>query len=318
MKDLLALKHWLSTSVSMEGGLLIIGNGFDLDMGLHTRYSEFWDSDRWKEIKNTCPEQYLITSLERYRITNHWFDLESGLQDGAAKLLKKLNGSFDNSNYYDSFQILKSELKSYIKNQQESFEPNTNSVAEQIMHAIDSNKSLKSIYTFNYTDIKDISKRFHVTELPPVNYIHGSLYPNDDIILGIEVEDFLSIPSQLTFLIKSNSPYYHSSNLLDDLEMSENIIFFGHSINGMDFPYFKDFFELLVSLPQKSHKKKDVTIITYDMESEMQIKDNFRRNGIDVRSLYNKVALDFILTKEVYNGNEVELRKLENLKGMMG
>ena len=302
----------------MEGGLLIIGNGFDLDMGLHTRYSEFWDSDRWKEIKNTCPEQYLITSLERYRITNHWFDLESGLQDGAAKLLKKLNGSFDNRNYYDSFQILKSELKSYIKNQQESFEPNTNSVAEQIMHAIDSNKSLKSIYTFNYTDIKDISKRYHISELPPVNYIHGSLYPNDDIILGIEVEDFLSIPSQLTFLIKSNSPYYHSSNLLDDLEMSENIIFFGHSINGMDFPYFKDFFERLVGLPRELHKKKNVTIITYDMESEMQIKDNLRRNGIDVRSLYNKVALVFILTKEVYNENEVELRKLENLKEMMG
>lgn len=302
----------------MEDGLLIIGNGFDLDMGLHTRYSEFWDSDRWKEIKNTCPEQYLITSLERYRITNYWFDLESGLQDGAAKLLKKLNGRFDNRNYYDSFQILKSELKSYIQNQQESFEPNTNSVAEQILHTIDSNNSLKSVYTFNYTDIKDICKRFHISELPPVNYIHGSLYPNDDIILGIEVEEFSSIPSQLTFLIKSNNPYYHSSNLLDDMEMSENVIFFGHSINGMDFPYFKDFFERLVGLPRELHKKKNVTIITYDMESEMQIKDNLRRNGIDVRSLFNKVALDFILTKEVYNGNEMELRKLENLKEMMG
>lgn len=301
----------------MEGGLLIIGNGFDLDMGLHTRYSEFWDSDRWKEIKNTCPEQYLVKSLERYRITNHWFDLESGLQDGAAKLLKRLSDSFDNNQYYESFQILKGELKNYIKNQQETFEPNTNSVAEQMLHAIDSNKSLKSIYTFNYTDIIDISKRFHISELPPVNYIHGSLYPNDEIILGIEVEDFSSIPSQLTFLIKSNSPYYHSSNLLDDLETSEDVIFFGHSINGMDFPYFKDFFASLISLPQKSHKKKNVTIITYDMESEMQIKDNLRRNGIDVRSLYNKVALDFILTKEVYKENEMELRKLENLKGMM-
>lgn len=80
----------------MEGGLLILGNGFDLDLGLHTRYSEFWDSDRWKEIKKTCPEQYLVTSLERYRITNHWFDLESGLKDGAARLLKRLNDSFDN------------------------------------------------------------------------------------------------------------------------------------------------------------------------------------------------------------------------------
>ena len=79
----------------MKGGLLIIGNDFDLDMGLHTLYSELWDSDRWKEVKKTRPEQYLITSLERYRITNHGFDLESGLQDRATKLLKKLNDSFD-------------------------------------------------------------------------------------------------------------------------------------------------------------------------------------------------------------------------------
>lgn len=301
----------------MEGGLLILGNGFDLDMGLHTRYSEFWDSSRWKAIKNTCPEQYLVTSLEKYRITNHWFDLESGLQDGAVKLLNKLSDSFDNKNYYQSFLILKSELKSYIKNQQETFELKTDSVAEQILHAIDSNRSLKSIYTFNYTDIVAISKRFHISELPPVKNIHGSLYPNDDIILGIEVKDFFSIPSQLTFLIKSNSPFYHSSSLLDDLEMSENIIFFGHSINGMDFPYFKDFFERLVGLSRELHKKKNVTIITYDMESEMQIKDNFRRNGVDVRSLFNKVDLEFILTKEIYKGNEVELKKLENLKEMM-
>lgn len=301
----------------MEGGLLIIGNGFDLDLGLQTRYADFWDSDRWKEMKEQCPEQYLITSLERYRITNHWFDLESGLQDGATKLLNKIDIRFDNKNYFDSYRILVGELKDYIKNQEETFTPNSNSVAEQILHAIDSKKAIKNIYTFNYTDIIDISKRFHISELPPINYIHGSLYPTDDIILGIEVEDFSSIPSQLTFLIKSNNPFYRSTNLQDDLEMSESVIFFGHSINGMDFPYFKDFFTRLIDLSVKSGRKKNVTIITYDAESEMQIKDNLRRNGIDVRSLFNKVALEFILTKEVLNGNKMELRKLENLKEMM-
>ena len=301
----------------MEGGLLIVGNGFDLDLGLHTRYSEFWDSDRWKEMKKSCPEQYLIRSLEQYRISNHWFDLESGLEDGATKLLKKIDGRFDNKNYYDSFRILVGELKDYIKNQQDTYTPNSNSVAEQILHAVDSNKSIKGIYSFNYTDIISISKKYYISELPPVNYIHGSLSPADDIILGIEVEDFNSIPSQLTFLIKSNSPFYHYTNLQNDLEMSDDVIFFGHSINGMDFPYFKDFFSWLIDLPMKSGREKNVTIITYDVESEMQIKDNLRRNGIDVRSLFNKVALDFILTKEIYEGNAMELRKLDNLKEMM-
>ena len=101
------------------------------------------------------------------------------------------------------------------------------------------------------------------------------------------------------------------------MEISENVIFFGHSINGMDFPYFKDFFSWLIDYPMKTGRKKNVTIITYDAESEMQIKDNLRRNGIDVRSLFNKVTLDFILSKEVYKGNEMELRKLDKLKDTM-
>lgn len=135
-------------SDNMEGGLLILGNGFDQDLGLQTRYADFWDSERWKEMKKLCPEQYLIRSLEQYRITNHWFDLESGLQDGATKLLKKIDGRFDNKNYYESFRILVRELKDYIKNQQEAFTPNTNSVAEQILHAIDSKKSNKEYLYF--------------------------------------------------------------------------------------------------------------------------------------------------------------------------
>lgn len=34
----------------MEEGILVLGNGFDFDLGLHTRYSEFWESERWTEL----------------------------------------------------------------------------------------------------------------------------------------------------------------------------------------------------------------------------------------------------------------------------
>lgn len=53
----------------MNNGLLILGNGFDLDLGLHTRYSEFWESEGWRNAKVTCPEKYIVTSLEKFRIT---------------------------------------------------------------------------------------------------------------------------------------------------------------------------------------------------------------------------------------------------------
>lgn len=301
----------------MEGGLLILGNGFDLDLGLHTRYSDFWESEGWKTAKKSCPEKYFVDSLENYRITHQWFDLESGLQIGATRLKNQLRSTYNNGNYKKSFQILVDELRNYIGEQQEHFVPNKHSVAERILCGINARPLFKCIYTFNYTDIVKMSQRFHVSELPPVYYVHGSLQLDDQIILGVEVENFLSIPTPLTFLIKSNSPYYHYTNLLNDLEMAEDVVFFGHSINGMDFPYFKEYFMNLVQMPMIHHRKRHITIITYDELSEMQIKDNFRANGIDVRSLFNKVALEFILTKGIYDDNRVEKEKLNRLLGEM-
>lgn len=297
----------------MAESLLILGNGFDLDLGLHTRYSEFWESERWRELKVTCPEPYLIKSLERYRITHNWFDLESGLLEGAKDLKGRIRGRFDATNYYESFQILIKELRAYIEQQQEHFTPTKNSVAERMLKAIDRKQLFKCIYTFNYTDIGYLSQHFHVSELPFVEYIHGSLDPREQIILGIEMEDFTSIPPQLTFLIKSNSPYYRFTNLLRDLVLAEHVVFFGHSINGMDFPYFKDFFTQLVNTPIQNEGNRHVTIITYDELSAMQIKDNFRANGIDVRSLFNKVVLEFIMTKGIYEKNTLECNKLDRL-----
>lgn len=297
----------------MESGLLILGNGFDLDLGLNTRYSDFWKGDGWKEAKLSCPEKYLVNSLEKYRFTHNWFDLESGLLQGATRLLKNLSPNYDGKDYLASFQILINELRKYIEGQQEHFTPNNDSVAAQILRAINSSPLFKCIYTFNYTDIAKIGERFHVSKLPPVHYVHGSLQTNDQIILGVEVEDFASIPHPLTFLIKSNSPYYHYNNLLNDLEVAENVVFFGHSVNGMDFPYFKEYFMRLMDMPIIHHRKRHVTIITYDEFSAMQIKDNFRANGIDVRGLYNKVALEFILTNGIYNDNRAEKKKLNEL-----
>lgn len=301
----------------MKNSLLILGNGFDLDLGLHTRFSEFWESDRWRQVKLSCPEAYLVKSLEQYRASHHWFDLESGLQEGAERLIRSLNKNYPSDNYYKSFQMLKNELKEYVKEQQKSFVPATNSVAELILHAVDSSQSLRCIYTFNYTNLLEISEKFQISDIPPIHHVHGSLSPEDDIILGIEVEDFSKIPSPLTFLIKSNSPYYHYTNLLTDLEMSNHVIFFGHSINGMDFPYFKEYFQNLVLSHVALKDKKRITIITYDEHSAMTIKDNFRRNGIDVRSLFNKVYLEFIHTKIIYDGNEVEKGKLKNLERLL-
>lgn len=301
----------------MSDFLLILGNGFDLDLGLHTTYSDFWNSKKWREEKNYCPERYLVSSLEQYRITHNWFDLESGLLEGAQRLKKRLTSSFDNSDYKKSFRMLADQLKEYVSDQQAHFNPNPNSVAKQILEAISYAEDSIYIYSFNYTDIKTICDRLGVMGRPNIFHVHGSLKPNDDIILGIELEDISNIPDNLTFLIKSNNPYYQNNHLLRDLENTDNVIFFGHSINGMDFPYFKDYFLNLSDLSAEKSEMKHITIITKDESSEMQIKDNFRRNGIDVRTLFNRVDLEFIMTDGIYNGKQREIDKLEKLRSQL-
>lgn len=298
----------------MNGYLLIIGNGFDLDLGLHTRYSDFWACEKWKSAREALPEPYVISSLEKYRITHNWFDLETGLLYGAMRQRGILFSSSTIQNYKESFHILVNELKDYVLGQQEHFIIKKDSVAKRLLDAIAFSEDPICIYTFNYTDLEQISDRLNVTSLPPIFHVHGSLRPDDQIILGIELEDISKINNQLTFLIKSNNPQYHYNHLLRDLASWDNVIFFGHSINGMDFPYFKDYFINLSSIPVDVSEKKHITIITYDELSAMEIKDNFRRNGIDVRNLFNRVEMEFIMTKSIYDGNKREIAKFDKLK----
>lgn len=297
----------------MGSKILVIGNGFDLDIGLKSSYSDFWKCELWTNEKKKCLEKYFITSIERYRITHNWFDLETAIREGAAAMNNRLRADFNNENYQQSFLLLKSSLKQYISNEQDVFRPKSDSVAEKVLKSVEENGAFKRIYTFNYTDLTVISNRLGVMDIPYTEHVHGSLKHNDDIILGIETEEFKTIPKQLTFLVKSNSPYYKYNNLLSDLIEADEVVFFGHSINGMDFPYFKGFFSKLMLLEDKELEKRCITIITYDSSSSLQIKDNLRNNGIDVLELYNHVKLDFIQTKDIYEGNEYQNAKLYNL-----
>lgn len=68
---------------SREKVVLILGNGFDLDLGLKTTYKDFWESD-------DCPKDYpapLIRHLNDVWGDNlesvRWYDLENQLYEYA-------------------------------------------------------------------------------------------------------------------------------------------------------------------------------------------------------------------------------------------
>lgn len=112
----------------MQNNVFIVGNGFDLALGLPTRYSDFANSNFWPvsenaEQKRDYLAQKKYTSLEAYlddkRNMETWFDLEQELYNYARKP-KNGSGFGQNENENDIkanveyFKLLQTRMCDYI------------------------------------------------------------------------------------------------------------------------------------------------------------------------------------------------------------
>lgn len=291
--------------------ILILGNGFDLDLGMKTKYSDFMSSKTWTKAKDGATFTFcnLIYYLEEKKNKEAWFDLESELLNYALEITE---GAYRSPQEDDrtGFDILLYYLKRYLRQEQENYKLNQAPVAVRVMRAVVENGFFDEIFTFNYTDINRTLAQAGVNCSIPITYMHGSLKEHDNIVLGIETDK--AIHPSCQFMFKTNSRYYRYNNLIESMEKSDEIIFFGHSINGMDFPYFKDFF-IKQSQPMEGFKRKTITIFTYDNYADQQIRNNFRNAGIGLRELMARNNLTFVETERVYSGDDFEKDKLNEI-----
>lgn len=266
--------------------ILIIGNGFDLDMGLKTRYSDFAASDEWKECANE--ESNLYKYLETKKNIEKWFDLESELFNYANPKVQRSRTLKEDKLYFDQ---LHEGLKIYLRNQQQTG-INVKSYAAELLKAVVHNDLFHNIYSFNYTDVNIFAKQIGVALNSKCTYIHGNLSDNS-IILG--VNDKRLVPNY-DFLHKTMSPYYRSHNLFEDLYAAYEVIFFGLSFGEIDFTYFDDFFKSQSSSDNVGHKKKNITIVTYDENSRSDILRKLNNQGINRQRLYAQSNFQMIRT----------------------
>src|SRR5690554_2661763 len=84
--------------------IVVIGNGFDVNLGLKTKYSDFIQSSAFQEemISNSL-FKYLFT---QYTQNNGWIDAEIELKN-----YTKSNPE----NYHEEFKILKQKLTQYLR-----------------------------------------------------------------------------------------------------------------------------------------------------------------------------------------------------------
>lgn len=225
--------------------IIIIGNGFDLSLGLKTSYKDFIQSNYFNLlVKNN---NSLALYLNEKQEINNWVDIEKELTEYSKQIQD------DKSKVKNDFKELKNALVDYLKEAQKE-EINQNSKAfEMIKNEI---SDTDMIYNFNYTNtIFKIAQILKISNIEyKHSYVHGSI-ENKNIIFG--VEDDARINDNHIFLKKSSNINSAESNIIRILNDSQNknntLVIFGHSLGITDSSYFKNYFSSLTN--QYNHSK---------------------------------------------------------------
>jgi hypothetical protein len=228
--------------------IMIIGNGFDLSLGLKTSYKDFIESNYFTSLLNQ--NNSLAIYLNEKQEINNWVDIEKEITEYSKQIQD------DKSKVKNDFKELKNALIDYLKEAQEE-EINQNSKAFEMMKNEISDTDM--IYNFNYTN-----SVFHVAEIlgssdikSKHSFVHGSI-ENKNIIFG--VEDNARINDNHIFLKKSSNINFAESSIIRVLNSNSrneknNIVLFRHSLGITDSSYFDSYFHSLTFEHNRSELK---------------------------------------------------------------
>lgn len=282
-----------SAYLKNQTGVLIIGNGFDLDLKRTITFDDFYNSEFWpREEQLRCP---LSSYLDLVRSKEQWFDIEKALSDYVDvdnnsierepnkdmifydKLVEGLS-KYASSKTIETFSIIQENRGRQVKDM-----PLAYLVLEAII--LSPFRLNYNIFSFNYTELEslinlvyinngiDKSEQKQIAFLNRLEYTHGSLATRD-IILGAKNE---STYAGLELIRKTNR--LKNTTIVDRLDKANQVIFFGHSLSSVDRCYFDTFFE---SIANGNTICRKIIICTYDNNSKLNIKQNLKEfYGID-------------------------------------
>jgi len=283
--------------------VIVIGNGFDLDIGWNTTYKAFMESmDFWPFHKEAHGLGAWLNIQAHY---DNWYDLEKMLRTYAC-LIQDRSLLFDVETDKSHFAILKYRIGDYLQTESTRAIRRT-SMACSLLHWLAKNRNVK-IYSFNYTNLQNILDSLKIEENIPCEYIHGSLASQTQI-LGID--DHAEVREGYHFLLKTFQPSYRSHNMLDDMRDAYCVIFYGLCMGEIDYPYFKLFFQERCSeeLYKEKRNKKYICFFTKDENSVIDIKRNLlsMNDGKLMQMFcYNKMAF-FTTEGKIWSQEYLEL-----------
>lgn len=283
---------------------LIIGNGFDLDLGLHTRFIDFMNSSDFRKIEKDFKHGdngFFIHLNEVKNDINSWLDFENELVNysnlillnDSIKYKNKLINDFENC--FDKFNV---GFANYLKKLPfNSIIDKIDTCAYQTIKEIASNNTNK-IIVFNFTpSVEILLKHFNVPEEQierRVLYVHGKL-SEKNTITGI-IDDVLPTDStEFHFLLKSRAT---ACDIFEEISDCNKITFFGHSLGKQDTMYFKKYFnEYLMPKEMDESLKLKLIFIDFDKKGHSKLNAQINRLTLGRSSLfYNRHKVEKINT----------------------
>lgn len=255
---------------------IILGNGFDINLGLPTRYSQFIASNEFKLQYGSDGLNHSVNSDEHqanlfrhiYMKANsdeRWTDIEKILSDYAksgfvqymTKRGPKTVPNVSNAEIYRYYESLKDSLKKYIAGILYPMYIDRKSLAYNLLSSISRYPyGDMSVISFNYTIPSSFLPELDLSN--KIYNVHGDI--NSDIILGFNNSGHYD--SSYDYMVKSQEPGNRIEMVQSRILSADELLVFGHSLGESDRDYFRDI------LPSFS---KRVIFITYDEMSKQSM-----------------------------------------------
>ena len=285
---------------------LIIGNGFDIDLGFKTRYDDFVESRLFPNNKQ-FPESNLCSFIIEQKGEEKWGGIEAALEDYALRP-KKEHTFKEDIDYYNGLcgcfraylgnavygNPLCPDIQSHLHNEDSC-------AAYFIIESILFDNAIDNVISFNYTPFVGIvnavnEKNHHIEKsvvkciMEGINFLELHKGSNQEMVLGIS-SDAKLVDTRYNFLKKSHiAP---PPPIWKELQESERLIFWGFSFSKCDQPYFRDFFKY-ISYSDK--EKREIFIVTKNEESKeicLANIENMLGDGLTPLFLSNEVTWVF-------------------------
>lgn len=311
--------------------LYIIGNGLDIQYGLKTKYSHFYEYQLPKYQEKQKNSKYVNVIYDNIQEDKeNWSDMELSL----GELTKNLE--IDEEKFMQDLDDVNEDLNNYLRSEQDKFDVTSKNITienelanllkfipekdvERISDYLNNMNYTTDqirILAFNYTNILDnliekvtspVNNTFRSNSngcsIGSVEHAHGTL--EFALILGVSEESQLNIEykdENRKYLIKESllSEVRENRNIKNDnlINWADMIIIFGTSIGATD--------NYIWNKIAKNSIKKNIPILIHYYEANIELIQKLPRK---IGQLYEKVENNFIEKSGIDDEKEIEVLK---------